>query len=112
MDAIFVTIRVKEQFCNDFIQASLGDAVGSVKDEPSCLRFDVLSNTEDPTVFYLYEVYKNAHQKLHLSRSRFLKWQETVNPMIEGRESSVVMDTIFPDEDVWTGQKKRIFQSP
>jgi len=107
MYAIFVTLRVKEEFCTDFIEASFGDSAGSVKNEPNCYRFDILRNADEPTIFHLYEVYKdkNSHQELHLNTPHFLKWQEAVKPMIEGQGSSIVMDTIFPNDDVWENQK-------
>ncbi len=48
MISIFVTIRIKEGFADEFRQASLGDAEGSTRDEPGCYRFDILQNSEDP----------------------------------------------------------------
>ena len=42
MISIFVTIQVKAGFREQFAEASLGDAQGSVRDEPGCFRFDIL----------------------------------------------------------------------
>ena len=113
MYAIFVTLRVKEEFLQDFIVASFGGAIGSVNDELNCYRFDILRNSEDHNLFHLYEVYKdkNSHQELHLNTTHFLKLQEAVSPMIEGRGSSVLMDTMFPDDDGWADQKISLLQS-
>ena len=36
MYAIFVTVKIKAGFAEQFKQASLGDAQGSVRDEPGC----------------------------------------------------------------------------
>ena len=41
----------------------------------------------------------------------FLKWQEEVLPMLDGDPSSVVMDTIFPDDQVWKNQKNSLLQA-
>ena len=35
------------------------DALGSEKDEPGCLRFNVLQDAKDQNVYYFYEVYKD-----------------------------------------------------
>ena len=59
MYAIFVTIKIKPGFAEQFKEASLGDAQGSVRDEPGCLRFDMHQSASDPNTFHLYEVYEN-----------------------------------------------------
>ena len=56
MISIFVTIRIKEGFSDQFTEASFGDSQGSVRDEPGCFRFDILKNSEEPNLFHLYEV--------------------------------------------------------
>ena len=57
MISIFVTIQIKPEFRERFMEASLGDARGSVRDEPACYRFDILQADSDPNRFHLYEVY-------------------------------------------------------
>ncbi|HIA21188.1 MAG TPA: antibiotic biosynthesis monooxygenase, partial [Alphaproteobacteria bacterium] len=57
MMSIFVTIKIKEGFSDQFREASFGDSEGSVRDEPGCFRFDILQNSECRQVFHLYEVY-------------------------------------------------------
>ena len=57
MFAIFVNFQVKPEFREQFMEASLGDGQGSVRDEPGCFRFDILQNAEDSNRFHLYEVY-------------------------------------------------------
>ena len=59
MFAIFVTINIKPEHVDAFIEASVGDAEGSTRDEPGCFRFDMLQDPETPTRFYLYEVYRD-----------------------------------------------------
>jgi len=59
MMSIFVTIKIKEGFSDQFREASFGDSEGSVRDEPGCFRFDILQNSECPQVFHLYEVYED-----------------------------------------------------
>ena len=113
MYSIFVTLRVKEDYAEAFVRASFGDSVGSIKNEPNCYRFDVLRNSNDLNLFHLYEVYKDeySHKELHLNMPHFLKWQEEVLPMLDGDPSSVVMDTIFPDDQVWENQKNSLLKA-
>ena len=56
MFCIFVTVKIKPGFAEQFKEASLGDAQGSVRDEPNCFRFDMLQSESDANTFYLYEV--------------------------------------------------------
>ena len=42
-----------------FLKAIEADALGSERDEPSCLRFNVLRDQQDPNVYYFFEVYRN-----------------------------------------------------
>ena len=48
MFALFVTIKIKPGRRDEFIEATMGDAIGSNNDEPGCLRFDVHASDEDP----------------------------------------------------------------
>jgi quinol monooxygenase YgiN len=69
MYAIFVTIKIKPGFTEKFTEATLGDAQGSVRDEPGCLRFDMHQSTTDPNTFHLYEVYENPDAHLTAQKS-------------------------------------------
>ena len=42
-----------------FLKAIEEDALGSERDEPGCLRFNVLQDSKDANVYYFYEVYKD-----------------------------------------------------
>ncbi|HAL46388.1 MAG TPA: antibiotic biosynthesis monooxygenase, partial [Dehalococcoidia bacterium] len=55
MISIFVTIRIKDGFADQFREASFGDAHGATREEPGCFRFDILQNAEDSNLFHLYE---------------------------------------------------------
>ena len=63
----------------DFVEALRLDAVGSVREEPGCLRFDVHQNVENPSELYLYEVYVNrAAFDYHCQTPHIQQWVETV----------------------------------
>ena len=57
MYVIIAPIQIKEGYKEQFIEEMIGDAVGSVNDEPGCIRFDVIQDAEDPNRIWLYEVY-------------------------------------------------------
>ena len=41
MEALVVTIQIKPEFRDAFMEAMLDDARGSLGNEPGCLQFDV-----------------------------------------------------------------------
>jgi (4S)-4-hydroxy-5-phosphonooxypentane-2,3-dione isomerase len=69
-----VQVTVREGKEELFLELIRDDAEHSEADEPGCLRFDVLKDTEQPRTFYFYEVYRDeaahaAHmQTPHLKR--------------------------------------------
>ena len=85
MYIINASIRIKEGHREPFIEAMLDDARDSVKDEPGCLRFDLIQDGGDPNKIWLYEVYKDeAAFEAHLQTPHFIKWRDTVKDWIEG----------------------------
>jgi autoinducer 2-degrading protein len=76
---IIVPIQIKEGYKEQFVEAMLDDAKGSVNDEPGCLRFDVIQDAADPNRIWLYEVYVDeAAFQAHLQAPHFIKWRDTV----------------------------------
>ena len=49
-----VIVFVKPEHIQDFIEASIVNHLGSLK-EPGNMRFDVLQSRDDPSRFMLYE---------------------------------------------------------
>ena len=106
MYSIFVTINVKPEYVEQFMQASFGDARGSVRDEPGCFRFDINQNAEVPARFHLYEVYRDeAAFELHRQAPHFEEWISTVRPWFADDIQKVVMNTVFPSAKGWEKQK-------
>lgn len=109
MLAVFVTIQLKPGFRDEFIQASLGDARGSVADEPGCFRFDVLQDNTDPDRFHLYEVYADQDaREEHRKAPHYLRWRETVSDWFDGDIQRTECTTVFPSEDGWRSQKPHL----
>ena len=57
MYILMVRLKVKEEKIQEFIEESIGDAAGSVKNEPGCRRFDIIQDSSDPTQFAFCEIY-------------------------------------------------------
>jgi quinol monooxygenase YgiN len=106
MFAIFVTVNVKPGMRDAFVKAVLGDAQGSVRDEPGCFRFDVLLDEADPNRLYFYEVYRDqAALEKHRTMPHYTKWRETVKDWFDGPTSRVAAKTAFPSDAGWEKQK-------
>jgi autoinducer 2-degrading protein len=109
MIAIFVTIKVKPGYADQFRDAILENAQGAVKDEPGCLRFDILQNAEDPNTFHLYEVYADdSARESHWEMPHFKKWQATVKDWFDGNRQRVVTKPLFPSDKGWRKQKPHL----
>ena len=75
-----VEVHVVEGHEKDFEQACLENRKGTRK-EPGNIRFDVLQQTDDPSRFFLYEVYTGPEAvDAHKETPHYLKWRETVAP--------------------------------
>ena len=102
MQAIIVTIQIKPEHREAFMEAMLDDARGSVGDEPGCLRFDVLQDAEDPNRIHLYEVYRDqAAMEAHRGMPHYLKWRETVKNWHAAEPVRKMCETVFPPESAW-----------
>ena len=109
MISIFVTIQVKPEFIERFIEATFGDAQGSVRDELGCYRFDVLRANSDSNRFHLYEVYGDeAALDAHRTTPHYRRWRETVQDWFDGEPQRVAMATVFPSDDGWQRQKPHL----
>ena len=59
MIAIWVKVRVRPEGLERFLAGIETDALGSERDEPGCVRFNVLQDAEDELTYYFYEVYED-----------------------------------------------------
>ena len=73
MIAIWVKVKVKADRRADFLKAIEVDALGSERDEPGCLRFNVL---QDENVYYFFEVYRDqAALEAHREAPHYAVWR-------------------------------------
>jgi quinol monooxygenase YgiN len=103
MYALIVTIQIKPEHRDAFIEATLDDARGSVENEPGCLRFDVVQDIEDPNCVHLYEVYREqADHERHRQMPHYIKWAETTTDWRAAEPIRRRSNTVFPPESAWT----------
>ena len=60
MYTLIVSLQVRPEKRDRFLAAITQNAAASVRDEPGCLRFDVMEHAQQPNQFYFYEVYRDT----------------------------------------------------
>jgi autoinducer 2-degrading protein len=101
MYIVLVHIKVKSEYVEPFIQASLQNAKHSIQ-EAGIARFDVIQETEDPTRFILVEVYRTPEDQLrHRDTKHYQLWRDTVEDMMEEPRQGIKYKNLFPDDNQW-----------
>lgn len=95
MHIVTVTIHVKGNLVNEFIQETLKNVHGSLQ-EREVVSFDFLQSKEDPTRFLLIEVYRNeASVALHQKTMHYLEWKDAVQIMMEQPRSKMTFSNVL-----------------
>jgi autoinducer 2-degrading protein len=95
--AIFVTVNVKPERREQFLAVIEDDSICSVRDEPGCVRFDVLQDTSNPDRYYFYEVYQDeAAFQAHTQTPHLTRWRAAAGECLAGPSSAIRTATIFP----------------
>jgi autoinducer 2-degrading protein len=99
MFAIFVTIEVKPEHVNEFTEATLIEARGTVAGEPGVFQFHMMIGEDRPNVFYFFEVFKDVEAwKTHQETENFKVWRAKVDHMYAKSAVRINMRTVFPSE--------------
>ena len=93
-----ITIHVKPEMVQAFEDATERNHLGSVNEE-GVLRFDVLRDSDDPTTYYLYEVYRDesataAHKETH----HYARWKAEVEEMMAAPRTSIRSESLLPSD--------------
>lgn len=98
MHVICVTAFVKPDRIKDFIDAILDNA-RNTRREPGNIRFDVLQGNDDPTRFFLYEVYQTPEDfAKHQQTEHYLRWKAAVADwLVQPRTSTKNAPIFFGD---------------
>jgi quinol monooxygenase YgiN len=104
MLAIWVKARVKPEQRQRFLKAIEQDALGSERDEPGCLRFNVLRDEKDDNVYYFFEVYKDqAALDAHRAAPHYAVWRAAADTL-DGPTEPIRCATVFPAERAYWGK--------
>lgn len=105
MYIIVVTILIKEGHNEEYIEAMLENARGSVNNEPGCHRFDVIQDGGDPNRIWLYEIYDDeAAFKAHTQAPHYFKWRDTVKDWMDEKPHGAGMGS----HNIWPPDGKLI----
>lgn len=96
MLAMLVKVRIKPEGRQRFLQAIETDALGSERDEPGCLRFNVLQDAKDADVYYFYEVYRDqAALDAHRQAPHYAVWRGVADTLAGPTEATPCVP-VFP----------------
>ena len=102
MYIVHVHVHVKDEFVEDFKQATIDNASNSVK-EAGIARFDVIQSIEDPSRFILVEVYKAEEATLsHKQTAHYARWREAVAEMMAEPRTSTKFTNVYPGKGGWS----------
>jgi (4S)-4-hydroxy-5-phosphonooxypentane-2,3-dione isomerase len=96
MLAMWVKVRVKPGDRERFLKAIEVDALGSERDEPGCMRFNVLQDGQDQNVYYFFEVYRDeAALEAHRAAPHYAVWRAAADTL-DGAPEAMRCQTVFP----------------
>lgn len=106
MIAKWIKVRIKPEMRQRFLDSIEVDAVGSEKDEPGCVRFNVLQDDSDKNIYYFYEVYRDqAAVEEHRAAAHYAVWKAAADTL-DGPTERIECTSVFPaDEAYWTRNK-------
>ena len=103
---LFVKITINPDERERFLAAIEDDAICSERDEPGCLRFNVIQDESDPNVYYFLEIYKDdAAFAAHQATPHYARWQEARAKSVVGAERTTGT-TVFPRDGAYWEKKK------
>ena len=95
MYVVSVTVHVKPEHVEPFIQATLDNA-RHTRHEPGNVRFDVLRAEEEPARFLLYEAYQTKDDfGKHQQTEHYLRWKQTVADWMAQPRQGVKHQSLF-----------------
>jgi autoinducer 2-degrading protein len=101
MFVVIVNLTVRPNRLDEFVEGIGVNARASLRDEPGCVRFDVLRDAEDPCRFVLYEIYadEDAFYVAHRQAPHYAAWRDVAARCVEpGSHVNTFAVPVFPDE--------------
>ncbi len=102
MYVVCVQVHVKPEHIDEFIQATRENYEGTRKYEPGNVRWDLLQSEEDPTRFFIYEVYKTKEDfPKHQETPHYQQWRAAVAPWMAEPRVGVKYVNVYPTDKIW-----------
>jgi autoinducer 2-degrading protein len=80
---LIVSLQVQPEKRERFLAAIAANAAASVRDEPGCLRFDVMEDAQRPNHFFFYEIYRNPEAfAAHKAAAHFAAWRQVADECV------------------------------
>ncbi|MBI4586324.1 MAG: antibiotic biosynthesis monooxygenase [Planctomycetes bacterium] len=101
MYIVTVQLHVKADKLEEFLKYTLDNA-SQARQEPGCLRFDVLRHETDPNRFFFYEVYKApADHKAHQETGHYKRWRDHVPALLAEQRVGARYLNVSPPDQEW-----------
>lgn len=98
MYVTLVNVHVKQEYIEDFINATKANHENSIR-EPGNVRFDILQQAEDSGRFILYEAYRSKEDAAaHKDTRHYLGWRDTVADWMASPRQGVLYNGLFPEK--------------
>jgi autoinducer 2-degrading protein len=102
MLVMIVSVKIKPELRQRFLETIEDDAICSVRDEPGCVRFDVLQDESDENRYYFYEVYRdNDALEAHQQTPHFERWMKVRGEAVESVERTQTRSVFPRDPAYW-----------
>jgi quinol monooxygenase YgiN len=89
--AIMVKFTLKDGTKEKFMEAALYDAEHSMRDEPACQQFRVLTVDDDPNTVYFLEIYDNEEAlDVHRQQPHYAVYSKVAAELGVERERTVL----------------------
>ncbi len=99
MYTVIVSLQVKPDMVDRFLEVMGENSRASRRDEPGCLRFDVHRDVDDPNHFLLYELYtdERAFSRAHRGAPHYQRWRAAAAELLEpGGQVNTFATPVFP----------------
>ena len=101
MIILIVHLHVKPEHLEAFRQATAENARNS-RQEPGIARFDFLQQSDDPTRFVLYEVYRDTDAPAkHRETAHYQAWLAKVPDLLAEPRTRTLYSNVFPADAAW-----------
>ncbi|MFC9553476.1 putative quinol monooxygenase [Rhodococcus sp. NPDC056960] len=101
MLSLIVSVQVEPDKRDRFLAVIADNALRSVRDEPGCLRFDVVEHAAERNHFFFYEIYRDAEAfAQHKAAPHFADWRAGADEcLVPGSQVNTFGDVHISETD-------------